>query len=1190
MDTFLIFLFVIYVLSPIPLLVLFIVAQKKANRRKRELETQREQSRNNEELYRQYVNQLQRQVKSLDPDASIDFVSQKTANAASNVATSAAAPTPVAVQAVQTPQVPQVGPHPTPTPTVPMQPAAPTPTVPIPSQPVAVKDNSHTNLILITGVILLLLASVGFISATWSSLGIGVRAVCLFSFSAIFLGAGILARSKFHLNSTSIAFYSIGSVALPITIIGASAFGLFGGHFGLEIPEIYHTMLLSFSALMVLMVFGSTFFRSRVFAAGALSCLSLDVITLAYMFEYPWSTDVLLVALFAAGITLSAPLLRKIPEQSAFYPFSRVFEVFAIVNLYVMTVVALAVSEYGVFSGAFLLGLAAVFLFASILGRKTGLLALPAILLILVGTAQLLQIRNDFQMYIIWMIAVGVTFAALSLHIQERKALSNVLLAFSLIFLIGAGLPEFFFCGLSLSWSVVPMSLVMTAALVFLSVKKKKAIISAGAVLPVFTLFWGAACRLIHDAGGSDRLKIWNFIGRSDTVGYMLAGMIIAGVIYLVFSYIPHHRFFTSTGNIFLFVLMYFFGVYFITSLGRTLIPMSIFTVIAGALCIWNACRNDRLNVRDLTMEEMPRSIKANRCFYASFLPVCLAEFFEVIHKKESVPVYFAVLISLIALCYLFLFYRSGKKGQSAFDFRSGSAAATLSVYTTSFVVLILHIVTIYANEKVIIVNYPAMHILIHMIPLLVPAFLFWVAAREIRKDKTASTSVRVFIWTLMGLLAFGFVFSYVRDLSLEGYPNNFYTSIGFILPLISCLILLFLVVRSFVKKGEATTSVQKAMFHFALIVTIIAGFFRFSGLVPDDAMPALPILLGLILILFMLLFRNDSRITTAVLEVALPATVVCWNIMATGDYYFRKVKGIPVICQVLIYLLPVVVYCGILLARKKTPVSHRPIFWAALASQISVFLAVPFLTQKANVHYENLASFYERITKDATVLDDSFRFGSYSFAASHFSVITLTGFLLILLCIFLLDKSSGGRRRVGALALVTLSAIVWLPILGLPSLSHLMEQFYLLPGAVFVCLLPWIFPAGTTETIGTGGTTRNGKGDLSLPSSEGGKGIAMARLIYAIVSMAILAIIALLCDDLFSLVFFGVVSFIILVAGYFLHKKAYIILGTVCVLGMLAYIANRIWGDMVWWIYLFATGATLITIAVRNEIRKRKN
>jgi len=110
------------------------------------------------------------------------------------------------------------------------------------------------------------------------------------------------------------------------------------------------------------------------------------------------------------------------------------------------------------------------------------------------------------------------------------------------------------------------------------------------------------------------------------------------------------------------------------------------------------------------------------------------------------------------------------------------------------------------------------------------------------------------------------------------------------------------------------------------------------------------------------------------------------------------------------------------------------------------------------------------------------------------------------------------------------------------------------------------------------------------LPSSEGGKGIAMARLIYAIVSMAILAIIALLCDDLFSLVFFGVVSFIILVAGYFLHKKAYIILGTVCVLGMLAYIANRIWGDMVWWIYLFATGATLITIAVRNEIRKRKN
>ena len=39
----------------------------------------------------------------------------------------------------------------------------------------------------------------------------------------------------------------------------------------------------------------------------------------------------------------------------------------------------------------------------------------------------------------------------------------------------------------------------------------------------------------------------------------------------------------------------------------------------------------------------------------------------------------------------------------------------------------------------------------------------------------------------------------------------------------------------------------------------------------------------------------------------------------------------------------------------------------------------------------------------------------------------------------------------------------------------------------------------------------------------------------------------------------------------------------------LLLYLINRIWGDMSWWIYLFLTGTTLITIAVRNEIKKRR-
>jgi hypothetical protein len=101
--------------------------------------------------------------------------------------------------------------------------------------------------------------------------------------------------------------------------------------------------------------------------------------------------------------------------------------------------------------------------------------------------------------------------------------------------------------------------------------------------------------------------------------------------------------------------------------------------------------------------------------------------------------------------------------------------------------------------------------------------------------------------------------------------------------------------------------------------------------------------------------------------------------------------------------------------------------------------------------------------------------------------------------------------------------------------------------------------------------------------------GIENAQFISAVVVMVLLGITALGDDTLRNLLCYAVVSFLALLLAYILKSRNYLMLGGICMLALILYLINRIWGDMSWWIYLFLTGTTLITIAVRNEIRKRK-
>ena len=1239
MDALLFILILIYVLSPIPLLVLFLVRNHAASSAKKELaEKNSEISQLNkkikehegtEEQYRQYVCQLQNQLRAKDPDAKIGVLYSDSEEKEESRTTPSAIPAPAApvqpepayvpaqapvkpsyvsapLPQPAAPATPTPAPRPTPTRAVlPTQSALPAQT---PEAANPVKDKSHTPLILTTGVLLLLLASVGFISATWSMLTIGVRAICLLSFSAIFLGAGIFARLKLKLTNTSIAFYSIGSVALPITIIGSSAFGLLGTSFGFKMFEqITNTMLLSFLSLLILLCFGSAFFRSRVFATGSLACASLSILTLVCMFDYPFNLDVFTLSLFGSVMVFLAPIVKKIPETSRFFCYSKVFEIYSIVNIYVMGISALIFSSSSVWCGLFLIMFSAVFLLAGVLRKKTGLLALPSIFLFLIGLVQIID-SDDLLFIIIRLLIASACFLALSYINTLPKPLRYTFFGLGLATLSGSIIPILLLMGLSDTYSFVPLALLVASAFIFLSVQKKHPIFFSGSLIPIFTLLWGLSFRLFVQSS-------------TPTYVSLLWGTIISGAMYFLFCYIPHQKFFTLTGFIITFATFIYmaFGLadcgihhsnlnYYSNASTFDLFLRSFITFFFILLCLVNANRKDNMNNRDRTLTTTPRTITAMRCIYASVWPFMYMTNISMYNIFNWHAGLFRIinLLILIGICFLnmlFFLFRSGTAGIFATpkdytDPAKGTRLQTPSRITAFFVSMGIGLFTIGTFCSLNLTTKSTSrvwYVVQHLLPFLIPVMLFLAAFRLERLSrlpswKNSSSKIFLFWLRLAGLFSCALILPYALEILFDKEGSSyvkipdFFLSAPFYYALFALIGMVYFVVlyirhagnlpvQTTESSGQNTPSPIVRIFGRSLSATQLAFFvwtLAFSGILYmfRFILPSLQgnvlfaIMLGLILISITVLFEKNYRIVSLV-----SAGLLTIHYLYTINYFLDEAFE-PAWAKVLLLQIPVVIFLIATLLRNSSdeekPVTSSIFFWSALLSQVPVFASVPLLTIRANHVYSAAAYSVADIAHTSNTFDSIARWLPFSVARSHLIFFALPGFLLIELSCILQKKSEKLCHRALALLLFTISCIVWMPILKLPSLSMIFEQAYLIPSTVFMLALPWIFPAMD-------------KSNSSL-----------LRLIYSWIAMGSLALIALCSDDLFCLIFFGVVSVAIMLYGYFTHKKQYLILGTVCTLGMLAYIANRVWGSMAWWIYLFVTGGTLVTIAVRNEMKKR--
>ncbi|MBQ2823980.1 MAG: hypothetical protein IJF18_05325 [Oscillospiraceae bacterium] len=222
------------------------------------------------------------------------------------------------------------------------QPAPQPKTEPVKTAPAQPKQKvSSINVLLILGALFIITAGLIFATTTWEFLPSGLRAVVILSFSAIFFAASSLAERKFSLEKTGILFYTLGSVFLPITLIAAGHFKVFGEWFSLYGNGRPLLLAITFAALSAVCLKGGCDYRHKVFSWCGLVSFSASICALILQFTDNMAVFALIASIYGFGMIFACQALSKIDSEKA-EPILSQLNSFSAVNTIILSLSSLA--------------------------------------------------------------------------------------------------------------------------------------------------------------------------------------------------------------------------------------------------------------------------------------------------------------------------------------------------------------------------------------------------------------------------------------------------------------------------------------------------------------------------------------------------------------------------------------------------------------------------------------------------------------------------------------------------------------------------------------------------------------------------------------------------------------------------------------------------------------------------------
>ncbi len=182
------------------------------------------------------------------------------------------------------------------------------------------------SIILIVGVIFVIVAGIVFATSGWRYMGGIAKTVMLMSMSAVFFIACAVSEKKLRLEKTGFAFFLLGGIFLPVSIVGVAYFRLLGAGFSFDENAGYRVFLVMMAVTVLIMLYagrrytGSAVVRYVFATITAVEYIAFSVSLTHLIYGSRTDNYLLTVIMLTCGylVFMIIPSLRALPAQTGF--------------------------------------------------------------------------------------------------------------------------------------------------------------------------------------------------------------------------------------------------------------------------------------------------------------------------------------------------------------------------------------------------------------------------------------------------------------------------------------------------------------------------------------------------------------------------------------------------------------------------------------------------------------------------------------------------------------------------------------------------------------------------------------------------------------------------------------------------------------------------------------------------------
>lgn len=298
------------------------------------------------------------------------------------------------------------------------------PDVPKPKRILSPQDIRERNIswILIIGVVLVLMSGLVLATSTWALMSSTLKTILISLVAGLFFGISVTAGKLLKIEKTSFAFWVLGSLFLPVAVLSAGFFQLFGKYLSIFGEGKYLLGAVGASLCLPVYLYSARKYRNRLF-------VWISLITLSSVVAFVLAAIHLKIDLFYFAIVLYNALIlfahKSLRNNEKIKLFTAEVPLFAQVNLVLTTLFMMFFYDNAVFNGFNILLTAVLYIlmvFAQ--GHKEYIYVFSCLLVY--GIYQVTE--NSFLSYMDLLIfaMVGFVFVGLERYLKKEKSMQKI--------------------------------------------------------------------------------------------------------------------------------------------------------------------------------------------------------------------------------------------------------------------------------------------------------------------------------------------------------------------------------------------------------------------------------------------------------------------------------------------------------------------------------------------------------------------------------------------------------------------------------------------------------------------------------------------------------------------------------------------------------------------------------------------